>query len=263
MPVNDVLAAANLSRRLMQPAADESFEREVKFESIPRQRYQMQGIVFESGTPRQFLRFDYASPAGTGLPPPNHRDEPEGVWRRLRGTTSSPAGARSLGHGVVREIGGVAAVYRLRGLFLQQRLPDRPGRRVAEVIGPDRPTADLSIEIPQVSVCAAGFFEGLEGAVAPDLVAGEADVGDALAGPRAAAEDRPPAPVFPDVVVVLDRGVVLCTQSASVAARLEPVVLHRDVGQQLGAGVALDEQDGVHLVGVGVVGVQVPVVAAD
>jgi hypothetical protein len=58
---HDVSATANRSVRLMQSTEDESFEVEVKFESIPRQQYQMEGILVESGTPGYFVRFDYFS----------------------------------------------------------------------------------------------------------------------------------------------------------------------------------------------------------
>ena len=46
--------------RLVQPAADEDFEIEVKFDSLPTLQYQGQGIIIEQG-PTDLLRFDFYS----------------------------------------------------------------------------------------------------------------------------------------------------------------------------------------------------------
>ncbi len=50
----------NTTLRVMQPAADEDFEIEVKFESQPTQRYQGQGVLVEQNA-SNYVRFDVYS----------------------------------------------------------------------------------------------------------------------------------------------------------------------------------------------------------
>ena len=57
---HDVWTAGNRSVRVMQPAADDDFEIEVKFESQPTQRFQSQGLLVEQD-PQNFLRLDFYS----------------------------------------------------------------------------------------------------------------------------------------------------------------------------------------------------------
>jgi regulation of enolase protein 1 (concanavalin A-like superfamily) len=58
-------ASPNTTLRLMQSAADEDFEIEVKFESEPTERFQMQGLLVEQDA-SNYLRFDVFSD-GSGL----------------------------------------------------------------------------------------------------------------------------------------------------------------------------------------------------
>jgi regulation of enolase protein 1 (concanavalin A-like superfamily) len=58
-------ASPNTTLRLMQSAADEDFEIEVKFESEPTQQFQMQGLLVEQDA-SNYLRFDVFS-GGSGL----------------------------------------------------------------------------------------------------------------------------------------------------------------------------------------------------
>ncbi len=62
---HDVWISGNDSLRLMQGAVDQDFVAEVKFDSLPTQRYQIQGILVEQDN-GNFLRFDYISD-GTNL----------------------------------------------------------------------------------------------------------------------------------------------------------------------------------------------------
>src|SRR5690606_5602185 len=48
--------SSNRSVRLMQPTLDSDFELEVKFESLPTQKYQMEGLLIEESADR-YLRF--------------------------------------------------------------------------------------------------------------------------------------------------------------------------------------------------------------
>jgi regulation of enolase protein 1 (concanavalin A-like superfamily) len=57
---HDVWTAGNRSVRIMQPALDEDLETEVKFESEPTQRFQMQGLLVEQDADN-FLRLDFYS----------------------------------------------------------------------------------------------------------------------------------------------------------------------------------------------------------
>jgi regulation of enolase protein 1 (concanavalin A-like superfamily) len=57
---HDVWTVGNRAPRLMQAAADEDFEVEVKFESTLDARYQLQGILVEQDD-NNFLRFDFYS----------------------------------------------------------------------------------------------------------------------------------------------------------------------------------------------------------
>ena len=57
---HDVWRSGNRSLRVMQAIADENFEVEVKFESEPTQKYQMQGLLAEQDT-GNFIRFDVYS----------------------------------------------------------------------------------------------------------------------------------------------------------------------------------------------------------
>ena len=50
----------NTTLRVMQPAADEDFEIEVKFESEPTQRYQSQGLLVQQNA-SSYVRFDVYS----------------------------------------------------------------------------------------------------------------------------------------------------------------------------------------------------------
>ncbi len=52
--------SSNRSVRLMQPTLDSDFELEVKFESLPTQKYQMEGLLIEESADR-YLRFDFHS----------------------------------------------------------------------------------------------------------------------------------------------------------------------------------------------------------
>ena len=60
---HDVWAAGNRSVRIMQAAVDENFELEVKFESIPTARYQLEGLIVEA-SPGNYLRLDYFHDGG-------------------------------------------------------------------------------------------------------------------------------------------------------------------------------------------------------
>jgi uncharacterized repeat protein (TIGR02543 family) len=62
---HDIGAGGNFAPRLMQPAANNNFEVEVKFESPVSQGSQMQGILIEQNG-GNFLRFDFQTD-GTGL----------------------------------------------------------------------------------------------------------------------------------------------------------------------------------------------------
>lgn len=62
---HNVWNSANNFLRVTQSAADENFEIEVKFDSVPQQKYQMQGILVEQDN-SNFLRFDVYS-NGTNL----------------------------------------------------------------------------------------------------------------------------------------------------------------------------------------------------
>ncbi|NOX77182.1 MAG: DUF1349 domain-containing protein [Gammaproteobacteria bacterium] len=62
---HDVWVSGNDSLRLMQNTADQDFVAEVKFDSLPSQRYQVQGILVEQND-GNFLRFDFLSD-GTNL----------------------------------------------------------------------------------------------------------------------------------------------------------------------------------------------------
>ncbi|MCF6339024.1 MAG: fibronectin type III domain-containing protein [Gammaproteobacteria bacterium] len=64
-PSHDVWAAGNDALRLMQNVVDQDFVAEVKFDSLPSQQYQIQGILVEQDN-GNFLRFDYFSD-GTDL----------------------------------------------------------------------------------------------------------------------------------------------------------------------------------------------------
>ena len=57
---HDVWTGGNRAVRVMQPAANDDFEIEVKFESQPTQRFQMQGLLVEQD-PQNFLRLDVYS----------------------------------------------------------------------------------------------------------------------------------------------------------------------------------------------------------
>jgi PKD repeat protein len=57
---HDVWTGGNRSVRVMQPALDDDFEIEVKFESLPTQRFQLQGLLIEQD-PQNFLRVDFYS----------------------------------------------------------------------------------------------------------------------------------------------------------------------------------------------------------
>ncbi len=57
---HDVWTGGNRSARAMQSAQDEDFQIEVKFESEPTQRYQIQGMLVEQDA-NNFLRFDVYS----------------------------------------------------------------------------------------------------------------------------------------------------------------------------------------------------------
>ena len=57
---HDVWTGGNRSVRVMQPSLDENLEIEVKFESQPTQRYQIQGLLVEQD-PQNFLRVDFYS----------------------------------------------------------------------------------------------------------------------------------------------------------------------------------------------------------
>jgi PKD repeat protein len=57
---HDVWTGGNRSVRVMQPSLDENLEIEVKFESQPTQRFQMQGLLVEQD-PQNFLRVDFYS----------------------------------------------------------------------------------------------------------------------------------------------------------------------------------------------------------
>ena len=57
---HDVWTPANQAPRLMQAIADTDFELEVKFESVPTQRYQLQGLLVEAD-PGNYMRFDFHS----------------------------------------------------------------------------------------------------------------------------------------------------------------------------------------------------------
>jgi len=62
---HDVWTAGNRAVRVMQPSPNEDFEIEVKFESQPSQKYQMQGLLIEQDA-SNFLRVDFVSD-GTSL----------------------------------------------------------------------------------------------------------------------------------------------------------------------------------------------------
>ncbi len=64
-PSHDVWASGNDTLRLMQDVLDQDFMAEVKFDSLPTQQYQIQGILVEQDNDN-FLRFDYFSD-GTDL----------------------------------------------------------------------------------------------------------------------------------------------------------------------------------------------------
>ena len=64
-PSHDVWTTGNNTLRLMQNVVDQDFVTEVKFDSVPTQQYQMQGILVEQDN-GNFLRFDYLSD-GTNL----------------------------------------------------------------------------------------------------------------------------------------------------------------------------------------------------
>jgi regulation of enolase protein 1 (concanavalin A-like superfamily) len=55
---HDVWTGGNFAPRLMQVAEDTDFEVEVKFESTPAQKYQMQGLIVEQDA-GNYLRFDF------------------------------------------------------------------------------------------------------------------------------------------------------------------------------------------------------------
>jgi hypothetical protein len=57
---HDVWTGGNRSVRVMQPSLDENLEIEVKFESQPTRRFQMQGLLVEQD-PQNFLRVDFYS----------------------------------------------------------------------------------------------------------------------------------------------------------------------------------------------------------
>ena len=57
---HDVWTGGNNSVRIMQPSLDEDLEIEVKFESEPTQRYQIQGLLVEQDG-QNFLRVDFYS----------------------------------------------------------------------------------------------------------------------------------------------------------------------------------------------------------
>jgi hypothetical protein len=61
---HSVWIPGNRSARIMQPAADENFELEVKFESPVTLRYQQQGIIVEEDAD-SFLRLEFYSNGGT------------------------------------------------------------------------------------------------------------------------------------------------------------------------------------------------------
>jgi len=64
-PSHDVWAAGNDTLRLMQNVVNQDFVTEVKFDSLPTQQHQIQGILVEQDN-GNFLRFDYFSD-GTDL----------------------------------------------------------------------------------------------------------------------------------------------------------------------------------------------------
>jgi hypothetical protein len=57
---HDIWTAGNFAPRIMQAAADEDFEVEVKFESAVSAKYQLQGLLVEEDV-GDFLRFDFYS----------------------------------------------------------------------------------------------------------------------------------------------------------------------------------------------------------
>lgn len=57
---HDVWTGGNFAPRFMQPTTDGDFEVEVKFDSLPTRKYQMQGIIVEQDA-SNFLRFDFYS----------------------------------------------------------------------------------------------------------------------------------------------------------------------------------------------------------
>ncbi|MFW6153784.1 MAG: hypothetical protein ACOC95_01045 [Planctomycetota bacterium] len=61
---HDVWRTGNDAPRLMQPAADEDFDLEVKFDSAPAGAYAMQGVLVEAA-PGEYLRFDVYSASGS------------------------------------------------------------------------------------------------------------------------------------------------------------------------------------------------------
>lgn len=61
---HDVWTDGSFAPRVMQTVADADFEMEVKFDSIPQQQYQMQGVLVEQDA-GNFLRFDFYSDGAT------------------------------------------------------------------------------------------------------------------------------------------------------------------------------------------------------
>jgi regulation of enolase protein 1 (concanavalin A-like superfamily) len=57
---HDVWRSGNFAARVMQAAADEDFEIEVKFESAVSEKYQLQGLLVEEDA-GNYLRFDFYS----------------------------------------------------------------------------------------------------------------------------------------------------------------------------------------------------------
>jgi PKD repeat protein len=62
---HDVWSSGNNSLRVTQAAQNTDFEVEVKFESVPTKKFQLQGLLVEEA-PGEFLRFDFYS-AGSGV----------------------------------------------------------------------------------------------------------------------------------------------------------------------------------------------------
>jgi regulation of enolase protein 1 (concanavalin A-like superfamily) len=112
--------AGNESLRVMQPASNEDFELEVKFESAPTANYQSDGVLVEA-SPGNYVRFDLYSASGS-------------LWAfastTVNGTSSVRTNTSTGPSGVSVVVAGVAGRERVEGFVLVRRGDVHPVRVV-------------------------------------------------------------------------------------------------------------------------------------